>query len=92
MLENLIEDCGFVEEDFYNAEDFFDSARVYYNDGNNNKALDFFVKAKELGYDNYLVDTWLVYTNMNLGNFDLAENILSRIVEYDYPSKAGIES
>ena len=88
VRENLIEDCGFVEEDFYNAEDFFDSARVYYNDGNNNKALDFFVKAKELGYDNYLVDTWLVYTNMNLGNFDLAENILSRIVEYDYPSKA----
>ena len=86
--ENLIEECGYVEEDFFDAEDFFNSAITYYDEGNNAKALDLFEKARELGYDTNLIDAWLVYVNMYLGNFDLAENILSRVVESDYDSEA----
>jgi len=86
--ENLIEDCGFVDEDFYSAEDFFNAANKYYNEGEYEKSLTYFEKARELGYDSNLIDAWLVYVNMYLGNFDLAEDILSSVVESDYDSEA----
>ena len=83
--ENLIEECDYVIEDFFDAEDFFDTAINIYSEGEDlEKAIKFFKNAKELGYDNNLVNTWLVYVNMDLGNFDLAENILTRLVESDY--------
>lgn len=86
--ENLIEECGFVEEDFYSAEDFFNTANIYYDEGEYEKSLTYFEKARELGYDSNLIDAWLVYVYMYLGNFDLAEDILSRVVESDYDSEA----
>ena len=88
VRENLIEECGYVEEDFFDAEDFFNSATTYYGEYEYEKSLKYFEKARELGYDTNLIDAWLVYVNMYLGNFDLAENILSRIVESDYDSEA----
>ena len=86
--ENLIEECGFVEEDFYSAEDFFNAANKYYDEDEYEKSLTYFEKARELGYDSNLIDAWLVYVNMYLGNFDLAEDILSSVVESDYDSEA----
>jgi len=88
VRENLIEECNFTKEDFYNSEDYFDSAITFYNEGDNEKAIRFFEKARELGYDSNLINTWLVYANISLGNLDLAENILKTITESDFNDEA----
>ena len=88
VRENLIEECNFAKEDFYNSEDYFDSAITFYDEGDNEKAIQFFEKARELGYDSNLINTWLVYANISLGNLDLAENILKTIIESDFNDEA----
>ncbi len=88
VRENLIEDCDFVDEDFFDDKDFFDGATKYYNEGEYEKSITFFEKARELGYDTNLINAWLVYANMYLGNFDLAEDLLTRVIESDYDNES----
>tara|TARA_B000000475_G_scaffold139648_1_gene112557 strand:- start:1139 stop:3430 length:2292 start_codon:yes stop_codon:yes gene_type:complete len=86
--EKLKEECGYVDEDFYDADDYFEAAQNLFSENNLEKSLTYFEKARDLGYDSNLVDTWNVYLNISLGQYETAKNILNRIIASDYNNEA----
>lgn len=79
-LKKLLEFCGYIKEDFFSAEDYYNASQEEKDKGNYTEALRLLNKSKEMGYDSgiYLKSSYFsIYYKS--GNYDLALGMLNDI-------------
>lgn len=79
-LEKLLEICGYVNEDFYTADEFLDQALIERDNDNFTEALRLTDKGKAMGYEDifYLKTVYYsIYSHMS--EFDLALEYLNSV-------------